>query len=83
MKILLTFALLLIVGCSSLKPRISLFKIFWGIHKEPYIVDVNDCSDKSFKYMKALKAAGYSSEKIVIRLTSGELQIKIQYCYTL
>ena len=65
--------LLSLQSCVTLKPRIPLFGIFNAIHNAQYVVDVNDCSDKAEKYMHALKAAGYSSETIVIRLKTGEL----------
>lgn len=75
MKKLLIIALIMVLsGCNGLvsKNDIPLVDLFHSINDEPYILGINDCSNKSAKYWLALRAAGYDDAIIIGYMVIGE-----------
>jgi hypothetical protein len=73
------FTSILVTGCATLLPKnvaigttedyskIPLVELFDEIVKEPYKIHVYDCSNKSAKYIRALREAGYEADMICVK----------------
>jgi len=47
-------------------------EMFWSLFQERNILGVNDCTNKSGRYAKALIAGGYDAEIIIVRPDRGQ-----------
>jgi len=72
MKLIVAILLLtLLNSCKTVLVPIPLQPLFWKIYKEKNVDDVNDCSNKSGKYLRALDARGIAGKVIVIKTKMG------------
>jgi hypothetical protein len=65
----LAVILLLLSGCRTTQPPEAL--AFWEIRLEPYKLNVNDCSNKSSKYARILRDAGFVADIWLTKYPDG------------
>jgi hypothetical protein len=53
-----------LLGCAHTYSLPPMYEDFVSIHNEPYVLGVNDCSNKTVKYTRILRENGYAAHML-------------------
>ena len=64
--------LLALTSCVHHNSNMPMVDEFYSIYKEEYILDKNDCTNKSAKYARILRENGYDAHMMILYNNDGK-----------